>query len=362
MTVLIDARTLGANPSGVGMYTYNYIQGIRRTSDWRVVLITDVIESVQMRQLQEEGVEIHAYGKPAAKTWKVFAYFRFVQQVIHQVQPEIFWETNNLFSVRLVNPHGKIVVTVHDLFPFTLPECYAKWYPMYFHYGMNRVISDADGILFISKETQKTMEKYFPLATKKTNAINYNIIREPMDHPKKDGDYFLYIGNLERRKGTDILLLGYQKYVEAGGTRPLRLGGKVREQDIQNLLEETKRRCPKLEYMGYVTAEERLAYYSGCFGLVFPSRAEGFGMPVIEALCHGKPVLVSDLPIFHETAEDVLQFFPFGKDEMESADHLAHAMMTMKPVDVTLAREKANEYREENLVPNLLRFFEELCK
>ena len=122
MTILIDARTLGAKPSGIGTYTYNFIQGIRRQSEWDVVLTTDVIESTQMKQLVAEGVRVIPFDSNASKTAKVLSYFRFVQRTIHEVKPDIFWEPNNLFPTKLKNPYGKIVVTVHDLFPFTMPE------------------------------------------------------------------------------------------------------------------------------------------------------------------------------------------------------------------------------------------------
>lgn len=360
MKILIDARTLGTKPSGIGIYTYNFIQGIRHYSDWDVVLTTDVIESAQMKQLVADGIRVIPFDATASKTAKVLSYFHFVRRTILEEKPDIFWEPNNLFPTKLKNPYGKIVVTVHDLFPFTMPECYTRVYPYYFRYGIRNMLKYADGIIYISKVTKHAMEQYFPGAKNKNHCICYNIIEQPEEAETRQGDYFLYIGNLERRKGTDILLRGYRKYVEAGGDRPLVLGGAIREADIEQLLEETKASCPKVEYLGYVTAEERQARYAGCYGLVFPSRAEGFGMPVIEALHYGKPVLVSDLPIFHETAGDALQYVSLPEDVEASAKALAHAMLEMQPQDEAVAHQVAGQYREELLTRNLMDFFEHL--
>ena len=59
--------------------------------------------------------------------------------------------------------------------------------------------------------------------------------------------------------------------------------------------------------------------YSGALGFIFPSLAEGFGIPLLEAMACGVPVIASDIPVFHEVASDAAQFFdPHDEEELAS--------------------------------------------
>ena len=68
MKVLIDARSLGRKPSGIGMYIYNFVDELAKKSDWDIRLLTDVVESSEMKKLQEDReIKIYSFGKPVSK-------------------------------------------------------------------------------------------------------------------------------------------------------------------------------------------------------------------------------------------------------------------------------------------------------
>ena len=67
MKILIDARTLGKRPSGVGMYLYNFICGLMQYDTMKMELLTDVVESAAMKELDEAHIPIHRYGTPVEK-------------------------------------------------------------------------------------------------------------------------------------------------------------------------------------------------------------------------------------------------------------------------------------------------------
>lgn len=89
MKILIDARTLGKRPSGVGMYLYNFICGLMQYDTMKMELLTDVVESAAMKELDEAHIPIHRYGTPVEKSIGVYAYFRFVQNKINEVKPDL---------------------------------------------------------------------------------------------------------------------------------------------------------------------------------------------------------------------------------------------------------------------------------
>lgn len=375
MRILIDARTIGDKPSGIGMYGYNFIRGIRRISpETEIYLVTDIAKSSQIKELMESCVETAVLGYKIKKNFGLIKYFKYVQQTIHKVQPDIFWEINNLFPVKLVNPYGKIVATVHDMFPCTLPDCFGKVYPYYFRYGMKNMLRYTDALVYNSEETKRDTERFFPNATGKTNVILYILIPElpPLTSHRiiSEKPYYFYLGNLEKRKGTDILLEGYRKYCEKGGKKELYIGGKVREDDIQAQLDELLKDIKQAHYVGYLSGEEKEQYLAQADCFLFPSRAEGFGMPVLEAMEYDCPVLVSDLSIFHEIIGEVADEFELSQDVEEAAERMAVQMLQLDEGNIEEQRKSNHEamqrvlarYREDELVPKMLTFFHSLIQ
>lgn len=309
MRLLIDARSLGQKPSGIGMYIYNFAKELNKIKECEIALITDVAYSDEIKELNANGIQLLEYGKEIKKTFSLFSYYRFVQKCILSYRPDIFWEGNNLFLTKIVNPYGRVITTIYDVFPVTEPNCYGKIYPYYFKYGLQHTIKNVDEIIYISKETKNEVEQYFPLAKTKNSYISYIIINGNKMSSIERQDYYLYIGNLEKRKGTDILLRAYEEYRKQGGNKKLVIAGKMRETSIKELYDRICGKVDGIEYRGYVNSEEKEELMSNCYAFVFPSRAEGFGMPVIEAMFYKKEIIVSDLNIFDEIAgNDVIKF------------------------------------------------------
>ena len=365
MKLLMDARNLGSKPSGVGMYAYNWIKALEEYNDVEIHVIVDVLESGQIKSLNSDSkVHVHCMGTFSNKSAAVFKYFKYVQQVIDDVKPDIFWEINNLAPVKLSNPHGKYIVTIHDMFPLTMPECFGRIYPYYFRYGVWKTINNVDAIVYNSNCTNQDTERFFPKAKNKTNFISYNIIPPIPEMEVEQNDYFLYMGNLEKRKGVDILLDAYELYVQQGGQRELVIAGKVREDDIGVQLERMEAKLSGLHYMGYANDEMRTRLYRECGCFVFPSRAEGFGMPVIEAMQCGKPVITSDLPIFDELVGNVVKSFSLKGDDDDCkrlsvvlGDYDANSR---DMVDVQSIKAVAHKYGSDALAERFVEFLKEI--
>ena len=365
MKILIDARTLGKRPSGVGMYLYNFICGLMQYDTMKMELLTDVVESAAMKELDEAHIPIHRYGTPVEKSIGVYAYFRFVQNKINEVKPDLFWEVNNLTPVVIRNPYGKTAVTVHDVFPITAPYGYGRLYPHYFKWNLGKTLRHMDAVIYNSLDTKTQVEQYYPAAKALPSCISYIITEEMPELSIRDEGYFLYIGNLEERKGTDLLLKAYVHYRKDGGTKKLYLAGKIRSDMIETLLGECQKETDGVCYQGYLETEEKYRMYAACSAFLFPSRAEGFGMPVIEALTYRKPVLVSDLPIFHEIAGDAVRYCKL--DTEDAVPQLAAAMRQIgeagkESVPDSLCEAVAGRYKKERLAGGLKEFLETIGK
>ena len=162
MKILMDARVMGESPSGIGIYIYNFAKGICDLyPDVEVELVTDIAVSSQIQEFESKGITIYKYGQKIRKNFALIKYYKYVQQVIYESKPDVFWECNNIFLTRIVNPYGKVVTTIHDMFPLTMKGCFGKIYPYYFRYGIHNTIKNVDFIVYNSEETRRDTEKFF---------------------------------------------------------------------------------------------------------------------------------------------------------------------------------------------------------
>lgn len=357
MKILVDVRSMGTKPSGVGMYLYNFINAMSEKTKIEISLISDIAESNEILTLQKKGLKLFLYGKQIGKSVGLYGYFRFVQKCIHEEKPDIFWEGNNMVPVKIVNPYGKFIVTIYDVFPVSTPEHYSKIYQKYFKWGIHNTLKYVDGIVYDSNDAKKETEKYFPKAKQKKSCVSYIIIDDMPKLQISDKKYFLYMGNLEKRKGTDLLLETYEAYVKEGGERELYLAGKVREDEIQAQLDALLEKTDKAHYLGYITEEEKWKRYAECGCFLFPSMAEGFGMPVLEALNYGKPVIASSLPVFHELEGELPYYYETGKDRQETVSNLLQAMENFSVPDNEECKKLLQRYEKATLIEAMEQFY-----
>ena len=359
MKILIDARTLGTKPSGIGIYAYNFLCGI--LEDFEVILVTDLSTSSEMQNLKKKGVRIIEYGKEVYRSSGVFDYFKFVRDILRQEQPELFWEPNILIPIRLSGFNGKTIITIHDMFPVTMPQYFGKKYSVYFKFMLKRTLKHTDLILYNSFETKKETEQYFPAAAKVPSEVMYIIVPKiRYEGELRNDNYFLYVGNVEKRKGVDILIEAFDLYIQKGGTKNLIIAGKKREEDVDAALASLTTRYPdRVTYKGYVSDEEKNQLYACADTVLFQSRAEGFGICVLEAMSFGKPVLASDLSIFQEIVGDTISYFPLAG----GAEALCDAMLQdAKEPDLNSYETTMRQYFPETLVPRLAELLRKIGK
>ena len=362
MKILIDARWLGSNPGGIGIYMYDFILELHKDGRFEITLLTDLAASQEMKHLAQLEVPIITYGKEVRESAQVLKYFHFIQDSLDFYKPDLFWEPNNIIPIKLLRYEGKFMVTIHDIFPITDPETYGTIYSAYFKHCLKKTLKQADMIAFDSVESKTNLERFFPQSKDLSHYISYIIVHKPnvdrqpvspdvfFKDVKIDGqDYFLSLGTIERRKGAELLLHAYEKYRSLGGTKLLYLGGALREQETKELYQTVSKRTPGIHALGYVDEEQKDILYRYCSGFVFPSRAEGFGIPIIEAMHYNKPILASNLSIFKETSGDAINYFDINTSPEEQINNLANAMLNLTSADLAAYRTVTARYTSEEL-------------
>jgi glycosyltransferase involved in cell wall biosynthesis len=132
--------------------------------------------------------------------------------------------------------------------------------------------------------------------------------------------YGLFVGTLEPRKNVATLLAAWRELRRdegKGGATPLLVCGPRgwRAQALRRQLAEAEREG-WLRYLGYVSPAELAALYRGAAVVALPSLYEGFGMPAVEAMVAGAPLVLSDLPVFREVAGDAALYAPAGRPDL----------------------------------------------
>ncbi len=211
---------------------------------------------------------------------------------------------------------GRSVATFHDLSPFTWSHCHAPQLVRYLQKELLTTLGRADALITDSQYTRRELAEYFswpierihtvPLASsaefhpRKPQELRNTLAR----HGLEAGGYSLFVGTIEPRKNIETLLDAYCRLPLSVRTRwPLILAGYHgwQNETIHQRLE-TAQREGWARYLGFVPSEDLPLLFAGARLFAFPSLYEGFGLPVLEAMSSGVPVVCSNSSSLPEVA------------------------------------------------------------
>jgi glycosyltransferase involved in cell wall biosynthesis len=186
-----------------------------------------------------------------------------------------------------------LVVTVLDLAVLRHPGMFNQWSRRYSRFAVPRVVQAAEAVITISEFTRSEVVELLGTAQEKVHAIPI-AVEAPFgaDGPRAEGDYVLAVGTLEPRKNL-------ARVVEAAG----RVGAELRVVGARGW-GGVSPNGKGVRALGEVPDEELAALYRGARALAYPSLYEGFGLPVLEAMACGAPVVTSRGGATEEVAGD----------------------------------------------------------
>ena len=310
MKIAIDIQTVIGRPTGVGLYAANLVRELAAlTGDERFLLFYFDFR----RRFRGLGIE-----NPRFKLKPVHS---FPGRIYNSLSENFGWPDITRFGGRcdlyhfpnfIIHPlkKGKAVVTVHDLsfrrFPQYTEPTNMRRLRKRFTYTLER----ADTIIAVSEFTKSELVELYDVASPRI-AVIYNGARPAPVKPLPGvlpGNYFLFVGTIEPRKNFATLLAAWRivrsRLREKWNYKLLVAGGRgwrcppAREQAKGKGLED------EVVVLDYVRGEHLPAIYSGAKALVYPSLYEGFGIPPIEAMAYGTPVIASTAPALPEVVGD----------------------------------------------------------
>ena len=293
MKLLFDARWINhSNPDGITRFSRELIKQLSRIDIDLTLLISSNDQMVGLPKLK--SIQTNKPNNP-----------------------------KELLQARRLNQHGFDVVftphylfggsgrkfilvrTVHDLIPFKYSQNGAKLAWRLFHSNtriLSSIMNNSEGIVAVSNTVKKELQEL----THTPVEVVYNAPFASRASNSGDGKNLLYIGRYEKYKNVECLIeaMTYLKDYR------LLLAGNCSKQRQQELL---PREASNVKFIGKITDSKYIEELSNAFALVTASKDEGFGLPIVEAMAAGCPVVCSNIEIFKEVAGEAGQFFDPSK-------------------------------------------------
>lgn len=345
MRILIDCRM--AYWSGVGRYTRGLVRGLAALDNVELVLV----EMVGDKPIVPDSERI-SYATARSNPLGISG-MRELSDIAERQRPDLVHCLHFPTPSKVAYP---LVVTLHDLTPLVLPGVMPSLVRRIVYRELNRrAVRLAGRILTPSEATAKDVLRLFPQATGKTVAIaeaaddfasgDWGMVSENL--VPKNAPYILTMGNTKAHKDLPTLLDAYQRLAVNRLDLHLILVGKEPPGYLDaNLSGEVRRRA---RFSGPVDDADLRALYAGASVFAFPSLYEGFGLPPLEAMALGAPVVAARAASVPEVVGDAAILVEPG-DSRAMLSALARVLDSRELADEmrTAGRTRAAAFTWEN--------------
>lgn len=367
MRIGIDARLI--HETGVGRYIRNLVRELGRQ------------DKINEYTVFLKKKEYTSFELPNPRWKKVLADVPWHTLAEQLIMPWLFLRSRldlvhiPYFNIPIFYP-GRMVATIHDLtilhfdtgrastLPWVLYKLRRVGYRIVLAVGLRRVRT----IIAVSQTTKKEIIDHFHLQPEKI-VVTYEGVDEevsakggPASGWKSEkriieDPYFLYVGNAYPHKNLEMLLRAFQQLTIDNSqlTKNLTLVLVGKDDFFYRKIKKLAASMnlgERVLYFGQADDPELANLYAHAIAFVFPSLMEGFGLPALEALSFGCPVIVSDIPVFHEILGSQATYFN-PQDPEDIAQKMSQNLV--KPKNIILDR-----YSWLKLVSDTLRVYEKI--
>ena len=304
MRVMIDARSVRPGQTGVGYYTEEMVRALGRLAGNHELFVLTLDKDFWGTEPQ--GVQLLPcatdYESHPQGEW--FLLTR-LPSLIRKHRADIFWGAGFLSPWRRTG--ARQVVTVHDLTVFSHPRCYPRRFAAYLRWAIRLGVAAADAVVCPSRATaDQVLARLAPRRARieiipeaPANAFRHEAAGSYEMDTVVSPPYILLVGAGDPRKRVDLAVEAFRQVSQAGFPHRLVLVGHTEAGWPGERIVVLRRR----------TRDDLVSLYRHADLLIVPSQWEGFGLPVLEAMAAGCPVLASRAGALPETGGDAAEYF-----------------------------------------------------
>jgi glycosyltransferase involved in cell wall biosynthesis len=344
MKILVDGRVLSSNRlTGVGIYTKELIDSFTKL-----------------------GINYDLYI-PHYKGKLVRHFLEHTLLPVRSSKYDILFCPGNIAPIWKPKK-VKLITTIHDLTFLKYPSYYSKTFQLYYALVIPRVAKLSDKILTSSESERKSIIEVFPFAKDKVEVVSCGVSEiflrngEVKNYLKSDR-YVLYVGSLKPSKNIKGLLEVFIRVLDKIPHNLYIIG------ETQNIFSKKLgdkhliREIPpnRIKFFGYVEDNHLSRLYKNADCLIFPSFYEGFGIPLLEAMASGCPIVASNTSSIPEVVGDAaIMVNPLDYNEMATQVVRVVTDKELRTSLIKKGKERAKHFSWENSAKKIYKIFEEL--
>jgi glycosyltransferase involved in cell wall biosynthesis len=354
-----DAKRVFNNFTGLGNYSRFVIDGLlEHYPENQYVLYTPKIR--QHPEVQKYiGLEVRQpeKGTPGA-WWRTFS----IANDIKKDKLDVYHGLSNELPLR--KPAGlKTVITVHDLIFLRFPEYYGFIDVSIYKWKLKRACESADVIVAVSRQTANDLKDFLGIDEKKLRVVyqgcHPQFYKRAEDVRKKyslPDRFILYVGTIEKRKNAGLIIKALSRMKNK---IPLVLVGRPTKYmaELQALIE-------RYSLSDYVTFIHNASFtdlpgiYQSASLFVYPSVFEGFGIPIVEAIASGVPVITSNGSCFSEAGgSDCIYVNPSNYEELADSMTMVLENSSLRTTMVDGSRKYIERFAPDVIAGELVKIY-----
>ena len=313
MNIVINAVLAFEKPRGVGRYLNELLPALAEIdkSNQYFIYYGKWMKAYDFLNVQQENftfIELNISNNQIFRN----LYLAYILPLkCKKYRPDIYFLPDT--QATFVKP-CKIISTIHDIMEFDFPRKYSKMQGRLRRMVVRRQCKISDQIMTVSKFSKAEIIRYLKVQEDKVSVVPNSVaipkIGTKVCDPEK---YFLFVSETEWAKNAIVLLKAFNLLDEKvkKAYKINIVGKKGNQYDEMISYIDNNGLHNKVEFYGYVSDDELKELYSKAYAFVFPSFFEGFGLPILEAMAQGVPVICSDRASMPEVGgEAVLTFDP----------------------------------------------------
>ena len=319
--IVLDARMI--NHSGIGTYSRNLINAIKK---FPLSLLGD--EKLLKHYSDEEAIKII----PAKSD--IYSIKEQLELPVKIPRCDVFISPHYNIPIAPIKAKKRIVI-IHDVYHLEFYDTLSLQQKLYAKFVINSAVNLSDVIVTVSEFSKSEILKHTNARERKIKIINFGInpekflqkindekladVKQKFNLPEK---FFLFVGNIKPHKNLFRLLEAFKLFLEKNNDYKLVIVGskeglRTADNSLNELLNNNEKLRSGVLFTGYVDNDELPLLYKLSYALVFPSLYEGFGIPPIEAMICGCPVISSNAASLPEACGDAALYIdPQNKNDI----------------------------------------------